>query len=311
MPDLSTPVPPDSFVASDVGALPGPGFENSEPTYGQPNPGLGGTTSGFAAEPAAPIGALPDPGGYRPGSDPGALPVIEPFGPSPSIAVTNSGDGFESPVVSESNAYPGSLDQPGLVGTYNSSNSPNIGTIGLPSGGAAEQYTVQQGDSFWTISKKAYGSGRYWQKLADYNREQVPNPDRMRAGAVIAIPDPTVFGASTATAATGATALVEPVASIERANRIDSAASSTVAGRSDAGGIFFNPQGYPMYRIGGQDTLTTIAARHLGRASRWKQIYHMNREELQTPNKLQIDMVLQLPADASRVPLIARNSTFR
>ena len=304
LPDPSTSVGSDNIVGTTGNEIPGPSFA------GESGPALGDVTPGYRDEPVAPIGALPDPG-YPPATEPAALPVIEPSGPSPAIAA--SGDGFESPIVPESNELPGIIDQPGLVGTYN--NSPltgersNIGSTGLPSGIAAEQYTVQQGDSFWTISKKAYGSGRYWQKLADFNRGQIPNPDRMRVGAVISIPDPTVFGANTSASSSADTAAL--VASIENANRVGTTASSAGTDRSDSGGIFFNAQGYPMYRIGGQDTLTTIAAKHLGRTSRWKQIYHMNREELQTPDKLQIGMVLQLPADASRVPLIARNSTFR
>jgi nucleoid-associated protein YgaU len=326
VPDLSRPVGTDRLVGAEVGAIPGPAFDNTEPAYGQPDPGLVGATSGYGASglpdpsgyavpPAAPIGALPDPGGY-----PGALPVVESYGPSPSLTESASGDGFQSPVVSGSNLYPENRDPPIAVNTYVSTDIGNpligvqadSGTASLSSGVAAQQYTVQQGDSFWTISKKVYGSGRYWQKLAKYNSQQVPNPDRMRTGAVISIPDPAVFGASRATVSpVGSTLPVESIASIESANRIDSAASSAGTERSSSGGIFFNAQGYPMYRIGGQDTLTTIAAKHLGRASRWKQIYHMNRAELQTPDKLQIGMVLQLPADASRVPLIARNTTFR
>ena len=330
VPELSGPVGPDGFAGTEVGVSPGPGFDHTQPTYGHPEPELGNSTpsydvsglpdpSGYEVQPVAPIGALPDPGGYQPVPDLRALPVVEPFDPSPSLAESAPGDGFQSPVVTGPNPYPENLDRPTSVNSFTNTDIGNpligvradSGTASL-SGVAAEQYTVQQGDSFWTISKKVYGSGRYWQKLADYNHEQVPNPDRMRTGAIISIPDPAAFGASRATVpSVGSTIPVESIASIESANRIDTTASSADTGGSTSGGIFFNAQGYPMYRIGGQDTLTTIAAKHLGRASRWKQIYHMNREELQTPDKLQIGLVLQLPADASRVPLIARNTTFR
>lgn len=76
-------------------------------------------------------------------------------------------------------------------------------------------------------------------------------------------------------------------------------------------GILFNQQGYPMFRIGETDTLTSIASDHLGRASRWQQVYNMNRDQLQSPDKLQIGMLLKLPADASRVPLVDRTSSLR
>jgi len=37
----------------------------------------------------------------------------------------------------------------------------------------------------------------------------------------------------------------------------------------------------------------------------------MNRDQLQSPDKLQIGMHLKLPADASRVPLVDRTSSLR
>ncbi|MCP4172070.1 MAG: LysM peptidoglycan-binding domain-containing protein [Fuerstiella sp.] len=87
-------------------------------------------------------------------------------------------------------------------------------------------------------------------------------------------------------------------------------AGSAVAARpigsppvTPARGIFFNEKSEPMYRVGKSDTLTTIAVDHLGRWARWRQVYEMNRDQLNNPNKLQIGMVLKLPADASRTAM--------
>jgi nucleoid-associated protein YgaU len=66
-----------------------------------------------------------------------------------------------------------------------------------------------------------------------------------------------------------------------------------------------------MFRVGDTDTLTTIAAEHLGRASRWQQIYRMNSDLLTEPEALRPGMELKLPADASRKRLVDRGREFR
>ena len=59
-----------------------------------------------------------------------------------------------------------------------------------------------------------------------------------------------------------------------------------------------------MYSVGKRDTLTGIAQKHLGRASRWREIYRQNRDRLANPNSLKIGTILRLPYDASRVQLV-------
>jgi nucleoid-associated protein YgaU len=44
------------------------------------------------------------------------------------------------------------------------------------------------GDSFWSISEKAYGSGAYYRALFRHNRNQVLRPDQLKAGIKIDIP---------------------------------------------------------------------------------------------------------------------------
>ncbi len=53
---------------------------------------------------------------------------------------------------------------------------------------AGETYIVQPNDNFWTISKKVYGSGRYFEALAQYNAAVVPDPAKMKPGLKIATP---------------------------------------------------------------------------------------------------------------------------
>jgi nucleoid-associated protein YgaU len=56
-----------------------------------------------------------------------------------------------------------------------------------------------------------------------------------------------------------------------------------------------------MYRVGSDDTLTGISQRHLGRASRWSEIFELNQAVMKTPDRMRPGLVLQLPGDASRL----------
>ena len=181
-------------------------------------------------------------------------------------------------------------------------------------------YTVQDGDSYWNISKKVYGTAKYFQVLADHNRRTIADPQKMKAGVTIETPPASALQRKLKTvrraAPAGLAARVEPSGRADGAGSASSSAESVVVSRprtkpNKPSGILFNEQGYPMYRIGETDTLTSIASNHLGRASRWQQVYNMNRDQLQSPDKLQIGMLLKLPADASRVPLIDRTSSLR
>lgn len=189
--------------------------------------------------------------------------------------------------------------------------------------GNAGSYTVQEGDSYWNISKKVYGTAKYFQVLADHNRNTIADPQKMKTGAVIQTPDAAVLqGRLKTVLRPSPTALSGRIEASGRADRSGSAGSSSSATESvvvsrrettpdEQSGILFNEQGYPMFKIGETDTLTSIASDHLGRASRWQQVYNMNRDQLQSPDKLHIGMLLKLPADASRVPLVDRTSSLR
>ena len=187
-------------------------------------------------------------------------------------------------------------------------------------------YTVKDGDTYWNISKKVYGTAKYFRVLADHNLSTISDPQKMRAGLIVQTPDASFLQRQLTTvsrsAPTGLTGEIESVAGTGSTGPFGSMASTVAPSRTSVGnsqsasevepsGILFNEQGYPMFQIGQSDTLTSIASDHLGRASRWKQIFNMNRDQLQSPDKLQIGMLLKLPADASRVPLVDRTSSLR
>ena len=169
-----------------------------------------------------------------------------------------------------------------------------------PATAVGGEYVVQNGENFWTISKKLYGTGRYFQLLAQINKSRVSDPRKMKPGLKLIAPDQAAIEAryqashkitqTTVSEFTGSTAVRKP---------------------GKPAGFFISTDGRPMYRVGSNDTLTDISQKHLGRSSRWYQIYQINRQRLQNPNKLQIGTELQLPYDASRVSLVPGNSSSR
>ena len=52
------------------------------------------------------------------------------------------------------------------------------------------------------------------------------------------------------------------------------------------------------YTVQSGDTLSAIAQRHYGKASRWREIFEANRDQLDNPDLIQPGQVLRLPADA-------------
>jgi LysM repeat protein len=244
---------------------------------------------------------------------------------------TASNDPFQPPVTSSPDSSLPSNSPSSISGGPFGNEAFRTDSSSRPSTFASQpsnsgKYTVQDGDSYWNISKKVYGTAKYFQVLADHNRRTIADPQKMKAGVSIETPSASVLqGRMKTVRRTTPSARVGRIEASGRADRsgpagsVGSASSSgesVIVGRRETkpkqpSGILFNEQGYPMFQIGETDTLTSIAADHLGRASRWQQVYNMNRDQLQSPDKLQIGMLLKLPADASRVPLVDRTSSLR
>lgn len=160
------------------------------------------------------------------------------------------------------------------------------------------EYEIQPEDSYWKISMKVYGTARYFLALSRYNEDRIPDTKRMRPGIKILTPSieeleakyPDLF----------------PKRSVRKAPAGESAehSSGVQTAAAQESGFFRNREGRPNYRVGENDTLSGIARDHLGRASRWVQVYEMNRDRIPDPDSLKIGTVLRLPADASNVQLV-------
>ncbi|MGA2033879.1 MAG: LysM domain-containing protein [Thermoguttaceae bacterium] len=163
----------------------------------------------------------------------------------------------------------------------------SFGSRGRDNSRADGSYEVQPNDNFWTISQRVYGSGAYFRALAKHNRGKVGNPDRLRVGEMILAP---------------AVAQLEqaypdlcPKLSHREAARGRAMSVSATAASYGGGRAYVVQEG---------DTLFDIARHELGKASRWAEIYEMNREALGKDfDYLTPGMQLTLPAkDSPRDP---------
>jgi nucleoid-associated protein YgaU len=180
---------------------------------------------------------------------------------------------------------------------------------------AGDIYRVAPDDNFWKISRSQYGTSRYYLALMRHNREQVPDPQKLRPGTQIMTPPAAVLEQrypdlieKPAPSAAPSKSDVDRSAfrpAFERPAIGDDPDERTTRVERDeqASGYFYGRNGEPLYRIGADDTLGSIAQRHLGRASRWHEIFEKNQDVLKTPDNLTLGTVIRLPADASRLGL--------
>ena len=146
-------------------------------------------------------------------------------------------------------------------------------------------HVVQTGDNFWKISRAHYGSGKFFTALAAYNQSRIPDPRRMRPGMKVLVP--------------GRATLVQHFPQLVSGSH----QTPYIAPATGPSGFSIDPSGKPQYRVAKGDTLSQIAQRHLGRSSRWRQLYGMNRDQLPDADSLTTGMVLRLPADATQVDM--------
>ena len=158
-------------------------------------------------------------------------------------------------------------------------NYQNGATQAAPDDGSTfNSVVVQNGDNYTKISKRVYGSVKYFSALAVFNQHRISEPKNMRPGMVVLVPAKEVLE--------------------ERYPELFVDSQSKVA---EVAEFFLLEDGSPAYRVGERETISQISERFLGRSSRWIEIYRLNQSVLKDPNKLKAGLILALPADATEV----------
>ena len=149
------------------------------------------------------------------------------------------------------------------AGLSNVSTSPDSSQYGLsgdkPSGG---KYTIQPNDNYYSISKKRYDTGSYFKALAQHNRAAFPDANRLGVGKEIETPDESEL------------VRLYPDLCPKPEHREASKHRALAAGTAS------RSAGATVYVVQEGDTLFDIARYELGKASRWAEIYQLNRDRL-------------------------------
>jgi Tfp pilus assembly protein FimV len=134
----------------------------------------------------------------------------------------------------------------------------------------ARTHKVAPGETFYTIAASVYGDGKYFGRIEDAN--PTINPNRLRVGTVINIPD-----------AGAASAAVTASDQTPAPDTLDASKS---------------------YRIQPSDTLMSIARKLYGNGQAWQKIYDANKDAIgPNPARLKVGTVLRLPSQ----PLASAN----
>lgn len=159
---------------------------------------------------------------------------------------------------------------------------------------AAERWhVVAANDSLFAISKKYYGDGKYWKKLAEANKSRMGNNNTLRPGVRLLIPDAAALGIA------GATTKVDPAkpdATKPIANKPETKPTTKPDAKTAA-----KPDTKPatttgprVYEVKKGDTLGQIAMRELGTSKRANEILTLNK--LADADDIHIGQKLKLPA---------------
>lgn len=138
------------------------------------------------------------------------------------------------------------------------------------------RYTVVPGDTLTRIAAKHYGAGsrQFVNAIVDANRTVIANPDVLRAGMELLIPE-----------VPGRTHSSEPRAT-------DRAKAPRMSNRP-------LEAAYRWYQIKPNDRYITIAREQLGDAGRWHEIYELNKDKFPDPGRIQTGVRIKLPPAGS------------
>lgn len=129
-------------------------------------------------------------------------------------------------------------------------------------------HKVMLNDSLSGLSKKYYGDMSKWREIFNANKDKIANPDNLRVGVVLIIPDMTASKAEK-----------------KKAYEV-SYATESVKRSSSTGGT---------HTIRTGDTLYKLAKKYYDDYSMWDKIYDANEDTIQSKNSLKVGQILIIP----------------
>jgi nucleoid-associated protein YgaU len=150
------------------------------------------------------------------------------------------------------------------------------------------KYTVGPNDNYWIIAEKIYGNGAYFKALHEHNRARHPRSEKLQVGDVIDAPS--------------VAALTDRYPDLcPRPRKVPNARQTLQPAGTR------HHAGERVYVVGEGDTLFDIARHELGKATRWTEIYDLNRDVLgEDFDYLRPGTELALPRDRRETDTVTR-----
>ena len=187
-------------------------------------------------------------------------------------------------------------------------------------------HVVQSGENFWTISRLYYGAGRYYLALWKANRRLVPDdPKNLRVGMTIRIPPPEALDRSLikppASSQSPSPSPTTPMRKMSRSVPSDdppdpptrrtsevelalpvadplSESDEPPTEEPDAEHESRYKARRPVYKVRPYETLRSIARDTLGDSRRASELFELNQDVIDDPNRLTPGQLIELPEDA-------------
>jgi nucleoid-associated protein YgaU len=135
-------------------------------------------------------------------------------------------------------------------------------------------HTVQPGETLWGLAQRYYGDGSLHSTLGAFNEHLLEPDGDLPKGVRLRIP---------------------PRDLLRAGSRADAAPRRTV--RDDADDREPRLSETRTYVVQKGDVLGTIAQRELGTATRWREVFELNRDRLDRPEDIWVGMKLKLPVE--------------
>jgi nucleoid-associated protein YgaU len=151
--------------------------------------------------------------------------------------------------------------------------APNVKAPEQPA--AEKTYITVEGDSYWSVAEKVYGSGAKNEIIHKANMDVCPDPLKMKAGMKLIIPP------------------LEGKPAVESQSVIKNTAGNKNTAKN---AVPKTAPSHPKeYTVKAGDVLSKIAAKELGNSNRANEIYELNKDKLDSPDDLKIGQILRLP----------------
>jgi nucleoid-associated protein YgaU len=142
---------------------------------------------------------------------------------------------------------------------------------------AGTKYVVLAGDTLYGIAGKHYGkrSGALVRAIVAANRDALQDPDKLRVGAVLLLPE---LG-------------VEKVVATGSAGAPAAPASRGILAASESK----PPRAFGWYQVQRGDRYASIARKQLGDAKRWREVFELNKEKFPDPDRIRDGVLIKIP----------------